>query len=152
MNTFSLNWHWVPLSAIEYVPLNRRAIIGNLSLAVGFTLAGVYEPWLLKWLQDWKLLQYVVYAQVVIVLGTPWYLHESIEWLVCKGLSDRCIPIVKRIASTNGKVVQEEILESFKVKDHSSCPASYGGRLKIILIFLCVCAEVGPEKGRGGSV
>ena len=60
-------------AAIEYVPMNRRAIIGNLALAVGFTFAGIYEPWLLRWLGDWKTLQYVVYGQVLVVLGTPWW-------------------------------------------------------------------------------
>jgi hypothetical protein len=59
-------------SALEYVCIDKRTLIGNLSLAVGFTVGGTYMPWLLQWLGDWKILHHILFAQTAIVFITPW--------------------------------------------------------------------------------
>ena len=66
-------------SAIEYVPTRHRSFIGNVGFAIGFTMAGTYLAWLIKYLEDWKLFHYVVYSQAVVVLITPWYMFTTQE-------------------------------------------------------------------------
>ena len=36
------------LSAIEYVSVDKRSVIGNVSMAVGLSAAGAAEAWVLK--------------------------------------------------------------------------------------------------------
>ncbi len=59
-------------AALEYVNMDKRTVIGNLSLAVGFTLGGLYSPWLLQWLGEWKTLHHILFAQTAIIFITPW--------------------------------------------------------------------------------
>ena len=59
-------------SAIEYVPTDKRSIIGNLGYAIGFTLGGSYMVWLLKWIADWKTFYFVIFIQVSAIFVAPW--------------------------------------------------------------------------------
>ncbi len=82
------------LLALEYVSVERRSFIGNFAMAIGFTAGGVYQPWLVRWLGDWKWFHHALFAQVwnfglfvhlffiyylfincqsAIVFITPWY-------------------------------------------------------------------------------
>ena len=44
------------------------------------------------------------------------FVHESVRWLAERGKSERCIKILKKIAKTNGKEVQQEIYDSYEVR------------------------------------
>ena len=33
---------------LEYVSIEKRSLVGNLSLAISLTVGGTYQPWLLK--------------------------------------------------------------------------------------------------------
>ena len=63
--------HYVNI-ALEYVSVEKRALVGNLSLALGITLGGIIQPWLLKYLGKWKLYHNVLYGQTLILILTPW--------------------------------------------------------------------------------
>ncbi len=52
------------LLALEYVSVERRSFIGNFAMAIGFTAGGVYQPWLIRWLGDWKWFHHALFAQV----------------------------------------------------------------------------------------
>ncbi len=56
-------------------------------------------------------------------------LHESIRWLMLVGKKERCVPIIKSIARTNGKEVSQEVIDSFKVGE-ITFPASHFQRGK----------------------
>lgn len=43
-------------------------------------------------------------------------MYESVPWLVNRGDYDKCEGILKSIAKTNGKVLDDTTLQSFKVK------------------------------------
>ena len=53
----------IDIAALEYVYVSKRSIIGNVSMAVGLTVGGCVEPWILRALGDWKLLMPVLFAQ-----------------------------------------------------------------------------------------
>jgi hypothetical protein len=53
------------------VSVDKRSMIGNLSLAIGFSLGGVSEVWVLKALGDWRLFHKILFAQAAIVFITP---------------------------------------------------------------------------------
>ena len=43
------------------------------------------------------------------------FVHESVRWLAERGKSERCIKILKKIAKTNGKEVEQEIYDCYEV-------------------------------------
>ena len=59
------------LAALEYVSVEKRSLISNLGLAVGLTVGGAVEPWILKSLGDWKIFHIILFAQAAIVVVTP---------------------------------------------------------------------------------
>ena len=58
-------------TALEFVSIEKRSMIGTLSFAIGFTFGGSYIAWLIKYLGEWKLLHHILYAQMGIIFITP---------------------------------------------------------------------------------
>lgn len=102
-------------SGLEYVTIEKRAFISNLSLAIGITIGGVIQPWLIKWVGDWRTFNFILYIQCSLLLITPFFLHESVRWLASQGRVDECLVILNKIAKTNGHQFTPEIEAGFKV-------------------------------------
>lgn len=99
---------------LEYVSLEKRAVIGNLSLAIAMSFGGAYQPWILKVVQDWKILHHILFGQTIIIFIAPWFIKESSRWLIQKGRIDEAIDILKDIAEENGQNVSPLIYEAFR--------------------------------------
>ena len=109
-------------------------------IALGQTIAGCAEPWILKALGDWKPFFLINAAPVALIFITPlytWYstrlldvngchssviivLHysfvfESVRWLVSQGKVSRAVKIIKTIAKANGRKVADDTFDSFEV-------------------------------------
>ena len=57
--------------ALEYVAADKRGLMGNMSLAFGFSAAGILVPVLMNWLRDWKQVVLILGLQHGLVLLTP---------------------------------------------------------------------------------
>ena len=57
---------------LEFVSIEKRSLVGNLSLAIALTVGGVYQPWLLKLVGDWKFFLVALYIQCAAVFVLPW--------------------------------------------------------------------------------
>ena len=64
-------------AAIEYVEESKRTLVGNIGLALALTMSGVYQPWLVKALGDWKIFNWLLFAQMALVVFTPVIMPES---------------------------------------------------------------------------
>ncbi|XP_059098093.1 solute carrier family 22 member 1-like [Tigriopus californicus] len=95
--------------ALECVAANKRALIGNLALALGMTVAGCFEPWALYFLKDWKILNTILYAQVVVIMLAPWFVFESIRWLASQGRIDDAFETLLKIGKVNEKEVHPDL-------------------------------------------
>ena len=73
--------------AIEYVEESKRTLIGNIGLALALTVSGVYQPWLVKALGEWKVFNWILFAQMVLVVATPLIMPESCRYSVKKAFS-----------------------------------------------------------------
>ena len=100
---------------MEYVALERRTIIGNLSLAIAMSVGGVYQPWVLHAVHDWKIYHHILFGQTIIIFIAPWFIKESSRWLIQKGRIDEAMEILKGIAKENGQNVSPMVYDSFKV-------------------------------------
>eukprot|EP00094_Tigriopus_californicus_P000793 TCALIF_00767-PA protein Name:"Similar to oct-1 Organic cation transporter 1 (Caenorhabditis elegans)" AED:0.12 eAED:0.12 QI:96/0.88/0.8/0.9/0.66/0.6/10/0/526 len=100
--------------ALECVPSNKRALIGNLALAIGMTVAGCYEPWALYFLQDWKILNTILYAQVAVIIIAPWFVFESVRWLSGQGRIDEAYEELLKIAKVNGRKIDPGLESKIK--------------------------------------
>ena len=58
-------------SGLEYVSPSKRSISGPLTMGLGNALAGMSEPWLLKYLVDWKIFHQILFSIPLIALVTP---------------------------------------------------------------------------------
>ena len=102
-------------SALEYVSKEKRALVGNLSLAIAMSLGGCIQPWILKAVGDWKIFHHILFCQTALIFVAPWFVKESPRWLITKGRIDEAMNIVQEIAKTNGKDVNPIIFNKFKV-------------------------------------
>ena len=57
---------------LEYVSIEKRSLVGNLSLAISLTVGGTYQPWLLKLVGDWKVFLFILYIQCIVIIAAPW--------------------------------------------------------------------------------
>ena len=69
-------------AAIEYVEESKRTLVGNIGLALALTVSGVYQPWLVKALGDWKVFNWLLFAQMALVVATPLIMPESCRFLL----------------------------------------------------------------------
>jgi len=98
--------------AIEYVGKDKRSLVGNLGLAVCLTLSGIYQPWLIKYLGDWKIFTWLMFSQMGLVVLTPILMPESCRWLISIGEGEKAVKIIRRIARINGREVPEGVYSS----------------------------------------
>lgn len=99
---------------LEYVDASKRTLVGNLGLALFLTVSGVYQPWLVKYLGDWKVFSWLIFGQMIIVLAVPWFMPESSRWLQSRGKADRAVEVMRRIAKINDTQVSEDEFDSFR--------------------------------------
>jgi len=90
---------------MEYVDTSKRTLVGNLGLALCLTLSGMYQPWTMKYLGDWKVFNWIMFSQIGLVVFAPLVLPESARWLMVKGRDEKLINILKQIAKLNKKKV-----------------------------------------------
>jgi len=102
---------------LEYVDCSKRTLVGNLGLALFLTLSGVYQPWAIKYIGDWKVFNWVMFSQMVLVLVVPLILPESGRWLMIKGREEKLLKILRRIANMN----KRELPENFDKDVRSLC-------------------------------
>ena len=60
---------------MEYVDVKKRSLIANVMIALGQTIAGCSEPWILKALGDWNTFFLINASPVALVFITPLYLN-----------------------------------------------------------------------------
>ena len=100
---------------------SKRTLVGNIGLALALTVSGVCQPWLVKALGDWKVFNWLLFAQMALVIATPLVMPEScrffvgsflarmlkelFRWLMSMGEGEKTVKIMKRIAKMNGKEV-----------------------------------------------
>jgi len=94
---------------LEYVECSKRTLVGNLGLALFLTLSGVYQPWVMKYLGDWKLFNWIMFGQMGMIVIVPFILPESCRWLMAKGEGEKMQKILKRIARMNRKEVPDHV-------------------------------------------
>ncbi|XP_023327758.1 solute carrier family 22 member 5 isoform X4 [Eurytemora carolleeae] len=100
--------------ALEYVDESKRTLVGNLGLALFLTISGIYQPWLIKGVGDWKPFSWIIFSQMALAAAVPWVMPESSRWLMSQGKSDKAVEVMRRIARINKKEVPEEVFESFR--------------------------------------
>ena len=57
-------------SAIEYTPTEKRYLTA-VARAIGMGASGSLVPWVLKYLDDWKLFQHIIFVLPFYVLLSP---------------------------------------------------------------------------------
>ena len=99
---------------MEYVETSKRTLVGNLGLALFLTLSGLYQPWAIKYLGDWRLFNWIMFSQMGLVFLAPFILPESSRWLMVQGKVDRLLKTLRWVAKLNKrKVITQHEFQSF---------------------------------------
>ena len=105
------------LIGLEYTTINKRALVGAFSVAIGMTIGGVIQPLILKPVGNWNIWFLIIFAQPFLLLLTPWFVHESVRWLAGQNRIDEAVEILKKIAKTNNHDFPEEAQLKYRVSD-----------------------------------
>ncbi|CAB3221115.1 unnamed protein product [Arctia plantaginis] len=100
---------------LEYVGCQYRTVVANLALALSFAVAGISLPWIAYYIADWRILLWVTSLPMFLVLLMPWFLPESVKWLVSKGRVEEAVAILKRFESMNGKKIPDDVMDEFRM-------------------------------------
>jgi len=100
---------------MEYVDTSKRTLVGNIGLAICLTLSGMYQPWTMKYLGDWKVFNWIMFSQIGLVVFAPLILPESARWLMVKGRDEKLLSILKRIAKLNQKQLPEKFTDDVRL-------------------------------------
>jgi len=111
---FNTHFTAIYILVMEYVEASKRTFVGNIGLALCLTLSGCYQPWLIKYLQDWRAFNWIIFGQMGLIIFVPWLVPESGRWLMTQGKTEKCLHVIKKIAKINGKKVSDEVYEEFR--------------------------------------
>ena len=103
--------------ALEYVDKDKRALVGNLALAIAMSFGGCIQPWILYAVGDWRWFHHILFGQTVLIFAAPYFVKESSRWLITKGKINEAIEIMLEIAEINGNEVNHVMVQSFKVSN-----------------------------------
>ncbi|KAH8270472.1 hypothetical protein KR018_010478 [Drosophila ironensis] len=107
----AMNNCFIPIYILtmENVGLRHRTLVGNLSLALGFTLGGSLLPWVAHFCHNWRYFALAVSLPVSALIVLSIFLPESPNWLLSVGKIDRGVRVLRRAAKANGKTVPEDV-------------------------------------------
>ena len=54
--------------SLEYVSKEKRALVGNLSLAIAMSFGGCIQPWIFRVVGDWKIFHHILFCQMPALL------------------------------------------------------------------------------------
>lgn len=86
----------------------------NLCIGIFYCLGSMVTPWIAVWLGSWK--SYLIYTSLPIAIVPFFYfiLPESAQWLISKNDIEGAIVCYRRVARFNGKVLDNDTIESFR--------------------------------------
>ncbi|XP_016956025.1 solute carrier family 22 member 3 isoform X2 [Drosophila biarmipes] len=93
---------------IENVGIKYRTLVGNLALAVFFTLGACTLPWLAYAFDSWRHYALSVSLPVAFVMLMCFLIPESPSWLISVGKVERGMKVLRKAARINKKNISEE--------------------------------------------
>ncbi|KAH8255883.1 hypothetical protein KR026_000882 [Drosophila bipectinata] len=94
---------------LENVGNKYRTLVGNLALALAFTLGGALLPWIALWCGNWKFFNQVITLPFTILILFCMFIPESPTWLLSMGKIDKGIEVLKQAAKMNKKSVSDDV-------------------------------------------
>ncbi|XP_037076674.1 organic cation transporter-like protein, partial [Pollicipes pollicipes] len=94
---------------MELTSIEARAFCGifiNAFFAVGEALTGVFPIFV----KDWRSLQLIYSAPIVLFCSYWFFLPESPRWLMAVGRNDKAEEVLRNVAKWNGKPFPEELI------------------------------------------
>lgn len=102
------------ISVLEYIRPSMRTFGLNLCIGIFYCFGSMVTPWIAVWLGSWK--SYLIYTSLPIAIVPLFYfiLPESAQWLISKNDIEGAIVCYRRVARFNGKVLDNDTIESFR--------------------------------------
>ncbi|KAH8257190.1 hypothetical protein KR038_005306 [Drosophila bunnanda] len=92
---------------LENVGSKYRALISNVALALGFSLAIAILPWIPYYLRDWRHFALIMAVPVSVLVVMCLVIPESPSWLLSVGKIERGMKGLKKVARVNRKTLTD---------------------------------------------
>ncbi|XP_040573851.1 solute carrier family 22 member 1 isoform X2 [Lepeophtheirus salmonis] len=110
------------LLSLEFVNKSKRSVTINFALGLGITVGGTVISSLIYFLKDWRMVNHILYAQVLLSLALPYSIHESVHWLLEKKKYKKASQVLQKISSINGKVIPESTIKLLENHEDTKSP------------------------------
>ncbi|XP_026764743.2 organic cation transporter protein-like [Galleria mellonella] len=136
---------------LEYVGPGHRTWVTNMTMALFCGGGAVLTPVLALWVQDWRKLVLVTSLPMLLALGTPWTVPESVRWLASSDKMERATTVLRKFEKVNKKQIPEDVYTEFiassKIKSNSDesmkallkSPPLRNSMIAIILVTMLTC-------------
>ncbi|CAB3221125.1 unnamed protein product [Arctia plantaginis] len=98
---------------LEYVGPGHRTWVANMPVAIFGGAASVCLPWLAYFVADWRVVLWITSLPMLTVIASPWFLPESVRWLVSRGRIDDAVKVVRRFERVNRSHVPDHVMDTF---------------------------------------
>ncbi|XP_076677600.1 organic cation transporter protein [Andrena cerasifolii] len=98
---------------LEYIGPQWRTFAAHMSYGLFYTLGALSLPWMAYGIGDWKKFTLATSLPLAIAILAPFFIPESVRWLVSKGELERAVKIISSIEKINKKEVPQDIYEDF---------------------------------------
>nr|XP_044250057.1 organic cation transporter protein-like [Drosophila takahashii] len=102
----------------EYLSPKHRTFGLNIIVGVFDCFGLMICPWIAIWLGNWRSYLWASSLPALGMLIFPVCLHESVEWLLTKGMFDKAVSNLKSVAKFNGRQVEDYVFDDF-IKHYS---------------------------------
>ncbi|XP_054008856.1 organic cation transporter protein-like [Hylaeus anthracinus] len=108
-NTFVIAY----ILVLEYVGPRWRSFTANMSYGIFFTVGGVCLPWMAHGIANWRSFSLLTSIPLASVVLAPFFLPESVRWLISTGKIEKALKIITRIEKINDSEIPDEVYKEF---------------------------------------
>lgn len=129
------NFVMMYLLVMEYIRPSMRTFGLNLCIGIFYCIGSMITPWIAVLVGNWKFFLLATALPIIIVPGFYFIIPESAQWLIARNDIDAAIKCFKRVAKFNGKIVDVESIEKFKVNCKNEMGTSGNKNPSLIGLF-----------------
>lgn len=109
------NFVMMYILVMEYIRPSMRTFGLNLCIGIFYCIGSMITPWIAVLVGNWKFFLLATALPIIIIPGFYFIIPESAQWLIARNDIEAAVNCFKRVAKFNGKCLDDESIEKFKI-------------------------------------